>query len=53
MSSPNYDDPAVEEAWCNVRRAEVAAYLEREGVIHGRIGDGLLGMSHRMSPSGQ
>jgi hypothetical protein len=39
MSLPNYDDPAVEEHWCNERRAEVAAYLKREAVTHGRIGE--------------
>ena len=32
MSLPNYDDPALEEQWCNERRAEVAAYLQRERV---------------------
>jgi hypothetical protein len=36
---PDYDDPAVEEQWCEARRAQVAAYLEREGVAHGRIGE--------------
>ena len=39
MSSPNYDDPAVEEKWCSERRTEVAAYLKREGVTHGSIGE--------------
>jgi len=39
MSSPNYDDSAVEEAWCKERRAEVAEYLKREHVVHGRIGE--------------
>jgi hypothetical protein len=37
--SDDYDDPAVEEAWCAQRRAEVAAYLERQGAVHGRIGE--------------
>ncbi|HAK59485.1 MAG TPA: hypothetical protein DCO77_03750 [Nitrospiraceae bacterium] len=39
MKSPNYDDPAVEEKWCNERRAEVDTYLKREGVTYGRIGE--------------
>jgi hypothetical protein len=36
---PNYDDPTVDEQWCEERRAEVAAYLQREGVEHGHIGE--------------
>lgn len=36
---PDYEDPAVEEQWCEARRAQVVAYLEREGVVHGRIGE--------------
>lgn len=36
---PDYDDPAVEEQWCEDRRAQVAAYLQREGVEHGQIGE--------------
>ena len=36
---PDYDDPAVEEQWCEARRAQVAAYLQREGVVHGRVGE--------------
>lgn len=35
----DYDDPAVEEQWCEERRAQVTAYLQREGVEHGRIGE--------------
>jgi hypothetical protein len=35
----DYDDPAVEEAWCQDRRAEVSKHLQREGVDHGRIGE--------------
>jgi hypothetical protein len=34
-----YDGPDVEELWCAERRAEVAGYLERERVSHGRIGE--------------
>ena len=36
---PDYDDPPVEEQWCEDRRAQVAAYLQREGVEHGQIGE--------------
>lgn len=36
---PDYDDPAVEEEWCEARRAQVTAYLQREGVDHGRVGE--------------
>lgn len=39
MASPNYDDPKVEEKWCDERLAEVAEYLQDEGIIHGRIGE--------------
>ena len=35
----NYDDPEIEEQWCTERRAEVAEYLMREGVKHGRVGE--------------
>ena len=35
----DYDDPAVEEQWCEERRAEVTAYLQRERVEHGRVGE--------------
>jgi hypothetical protein len=35
----DYDDPAIEEQWCAERQAEVGAYLKREGVTHGRIGE--------------
>lgn len=36
---PNYDEPAVQEQWCGARRAEVMAYLQREGVEHERVGE--------------
>ena len=35
----NYDDPEVEAKWFSERRIEVAEYLQREGVIHGKIAD--------------
>ena len=28
-----------EEEWCEARRAQVTAYLQREGVDHGRVGE--------------
>jgi hypothetical protein len=33
------DDPAVEQQWCEERRAQVIAYLRGEGVEHGRVGE--------------
>jgi hypothetical protein len=36
---PDYDDPAVDEQWCDERRAQVTAYLRDEGVEHGRVGE--------------
>ena len=36
---PDYDDPAVAERWCEDRRAQIIAYLQREGVEHGRVGE--------------
>lgn len=39
MSEPDYDDPAVEERWCEERRAQVVAYLKQQGVKHGRVGE--------------
>jgi hypothetical protein len=35
----NYDDPAVEERWCDERRGQVIAYLKKERVDHGRVGE--------------
>src|SRR5713226_4577444 len=35
----DYDDPAVEERWCNGQRANVSNYLRSQEVKHGRIGD--------------
>ncbi len=35
----DYDDPAVEEQWCQERRAQVEAYLQHQGVAHGPVGE--------------
>jgi hypothetical protein len=35
----DYDDPNVVERWCSERQAEVATYMQRERVAHGRIGE--------------
>ena len=35
----DYDNPAVEEQWCQDRRAQVEAYLQHQGVEHGRVGE--------------
>ena len=39
MTKPNYDDPVVEERWCDDQRAIVANYLLSQQVEHGRIGE--------------
>jgi Domain of unknown function (DUF4826) len=36
---PDFDDPVVEEQWCQERRAQVEEYLLSEGVEPGRIGE--------------
>jgi hypothetical protein len=38
MTGPDYGNPKVEAAWCSARRADVLAFLEREGIAHGRLG---------------
>jgi uncharacterized protein DUF4826 len=35
----DYDDPVAEAQWFAERRAEVTAYLQRERVDHGRVGE--------------
>lgn len=39
MSEPDYNDPAVEQRWCEERQADVADYLKQQGVKHGRVGE--------------
>lgn len=39
MASLDYDDPAVDEAWCADQRQVVADYLSSQNVTHGRIGE--------------
>jgi Domain of unknown function (DUF4826) len=39
MVKPDYDDPDIEDRWCEAQRAVVADYLRSEKVEHGRIGD--------------
>jgi hypothetical protein len=39
MGEPDYDDPDVEERWCDAQRAIVGDYLRSQQVEHGRIGD--------------
>ncbi len=38
MTEKDYDDPKVEERWCEQQRAIVKGYLQSQGVKHGRIG---------------
>ncbi|GLQ98191.1 DUF4826 family protein [Dyella mobilis] len=35
----DYDNPEVEEQWCAERRNDVSAYLQRQGVQHGQVGE--------------
>lgn len=39
MPKPNYDDPDVEERWCDEQKAIVAEYLRSQRLEHGRIGE--------------
>jgi hypothetical protein len=39
MAKPNYDDPAVEERWCEEQRTRVSSYLRSEKVKHGCVGE--------------
>jgi hypothetical protein len=39
MKTPDYDDPEVEERWCEQQRQCVADYLDSQGVEHGCIGE--------------
>lgn len=36
---PDYDDPDVEEAWCEEQRAKVVAYVEAQRIPHRSVGD--------------
>lgn len=35
----DYDDPAIEEVWCDARRKEAIQYLKRQNVVHGSVGE--------------
>jgi hypothetical protein len=39
MPKPDYDDPAVEERWCDEQRALVSSYLHSQRLKHGRVGE--------------
>ena len=39
MPKTNYDDPKVEERWCNQQRVAVGAYLKSQRLNHGEIGE--------------
>jgi hypothetical protein len=39
MDEFDWDDPAVEEGWCNERRQQVTEYLSSQGVLHGGVGE--------------
>jgi hypothetical protein len=38
MDAPDWDDPAVEEHWCDERRRIVTEYLANQGLVHGEVG---------------
>jgi hypothetical protein len=38
MPKLNYDDPKVEDQWCNQQRGRVVDYLRSQKVKHGRVG---------------
>ena len=38
-NGPDYDDPDVEDAWCEERQREVTDYLAAQAVAHGRVGE--------------
>lgn len=33
----DYDNPEIEERWCNERRNEVIAYLKGQNLVHGQV----------------
>lgn len=35
----DYDDPKIEAAWSSEQKDNVAAYLKREGLVHGQIAE--------------
>jgi hypothetical protein len=39
MNEPDYQDPAVDERWCQERHAQVLAYLQTQKIAHGRVGE--------------
>ncbi len=39
MTSEDYEDPEIEDQWCEDRRADVVEYLAGQKVAHGRVGD--------------
>lgn len=39
MTTPDYDDPATEERWCEEQQTQVIEYLQSQEVKHGRIGE--------------
>jgi len=39
MKNIDYDDPQIDEKWCNARRQEVIEYLKQQGVDHGEVGE--------------
>lgn len=38
MDAPDWDDPAVEEHWCDECRRIVTEYLAKQGLVHSEVG---------------
>jgi hypothetical protein len=39
METSDYNDPEVEQPWCDDQRRQVTEYLRSQGVKHGRVGE--------------
>lgn len=39
MTMEDYDDPEIEERWCEQQKAVVTEYLKSQGLMHRRVGD--------------
>lgn len=39
METPDYDDPEIDQSWCDAQRATVIEYLKSQQLNHGEVGD--------------
>ncbi len=35
----DFDDPKIEQTWCDKQRTEISIYLQREKIPHAQIGE--------------